>query len=236
MGGSETPMASETVVWRIFLGIALIMTLLLLGSITVCATNSTCLNHIPTAANMLNSTFTMPFIVSGVNAALGFHLLTSSCLYYACSIKSPYWSKIQMFSALLVYFTCIVTLFVLPFTTGWPSNWANITILCALSLWMMTASVSIKRGLKGRPLKWNIVSWIFFCMCVIIYIVIRAVPLPVINKDAGLLTMEILGFLSFVGFMLACLDHIWKMSIQFNVNLAPIFVPFTQDDNSSNQL
>lgn len=207
---------SETCVWKIFTGAGVLLITLILSSVVVCGVNATCRNHIPTVSNMLSSTFAAPYLMGGLVIAFVFHAFIVWCLYHACNTKSYYWSNLQMFSAYLIYFTCIVTLYVLPFTSGWPDNWANVSILAALCFWMVVTIVSIWRGIPLRPIMWNVIMWLIYTSCVIVYIAVRAVSLPMINKDVGLLVSEIIGGLALVGFMVATISHIWDMSIQFN--------------------
>lgn len=197
--------------WKVFIFLFGLIAFLVGASAIICGTDEKCMNNIPTVRNMLNSTFATPFIVSGLNAALGVHLVTSTFLYYTTLVKSPYWSFLQFVFAIIMYTTCIVTLFVLPFT-GWMNNWANISILVALILWMLCVQVSLKRNRKPIVILFS--TMMLLAVCILIYIVVRAVPdIPEPGRDVGILVVELIGALSVTVFMCVCITHIYSMSI-----------------------
>jgi len=202
--------------WKVFLCLFGLIAFLIGASAIICGTDAKCKHNIPTVQNMLNSTFATPFIVSGLNAALGVHLLTSTFLYFTTSVKSPYWSTLQIMCAIIMYATCIITLFVLPFT-GWPNNWANIATLVMLALWMFVVQVSLKRNRKPVVVLFSVTM--LYCVCVLIYIVVRAAPdIPPAGRDVGILVVELMGALAVTVFMCVCITHIYRMSIHIVTN------------------
>lgn len=204
--------ASLIKLWKIFLVLFGLIVFLFISSAIICGTDAKCVNYIPTVKNMLNSTFATPFIVSGLDAALGVHFITSTFLYFSTSIRAPYWSLLQILSAVLTYATCIITLFVLPFS-GWANNWANVATLVMLVLWMAFAQISLKRNRHSIGLLLG--CMMLYIVCVIIYIVVRAVPdIPLAGRDIGILVVEIMGGLALVVFVCICISHIYRMSIK----------------------
>ncbi len=203
-------------VWKIFLALFAIILFMFITSSIICGSNAECRYHIPTVSNMLNSTIATPFLVSGFNVAVGFHFLTILCLYCMTVAYAYYWSMLQVFFGIIVYATLVITLFIIPFT-GWEHNWANVSTLAALVLWMVFAQISIKRGLRLQAFKQTIVPFIIFCCCVLVYIIVRAVDsagLPENGRDIGIMVCEIVGALSFIVFMLMCIWQVRELGIQ----------------------
>lgn len=184
------------------------------GSAIICGADVKCRNHIPTVANMLNSTIATPFLVTGFNAALAAHFVTVTGIAYVAKHKAPYWAMLQVTSAFLVYGSTVATLFVLPFT-GWPNDWANIFILVSLAFWMMLAQIALRRGLRDA-LTWQFSSMtILYSLTIIPYIVVRALPhLAIPKKDIGLLVCQVVGATSLVLFILVCITHVWKVRVR----------------------
>lgn len=206
-------------VGKILIGLIVLVAVLFFTSIMLCVTNDECRSNIPTISNMLNDTFTTPFVVSGMNAGLGLHLITSWCLYSMTCVHVYLWSMLQAFFAVAVYFSIIVTMFVFPFT-GWELNWANLTVIFSLILWMASVMLCLYRyygrKMQGRRglLRWNVVFFVVFLLCSIVYIALRSVgSLAMVRKDDGLLVVEIVGGLSFFMFMILMLVHIGRMTI-----------------------
>lgn len=210
---------SVTKLWRLVLVLIIIIVVLFFTSLIICVTNDQCRNHIPTVNNMLNSTFTTPFVVSGMNAALGLHLVTSAGLYYLTEAKFPYWSYLQIFFAAAIYLCIIVTMMVFPFT-GWQINWANVSIIVSIWLWLLIVLVSLFRHYQSRTspkqrlVKWNGVALLLFFICSLIYIVLRGVPhMGIVPRDDGILVVEIVGGIAFFCFMILCGLHIGGLEI-----------------------
>lgn len=221
---NQPSFTSVTKLWKLVVVLIIIIVILFFTSLIICVTNDQCRNHIPTVNNMLNSTFTTPFVVSGMNAALGLHLVTATGLYYLTESKFPYWSYLQLFFAAAIYLSIIVTMMVFPFT-GWQINWANVGIIVSLWLWMLIVLVSLFRHYRARTspkqslVKWNGVALLFFVVCSFIYLVLRGIPqLDVIPKDDGILVVEIVGGISFFAFMILCGIHVGGLEIQIRVN------------------
>jgi hypothetical protein len=209
-----SPYSDGIAVWKIFTFLGFLLVFLFGGAGIICGTDSKCRNYVPTVQNMLNSTFATPFVVSGFYTVLGGHFVVSVCLYSATSVRSYYWSGLQLVAAALIYFCCVVTLFVLPFT-GWPNNWANVSILVAIALWMLCVQVSMRRGLHRLLIGYPFVAQYVYYACVIPYIVVRAVPdIPVQGKDAGILVCEVVGGVALLVFMAMLVAHVWSMRIR----------------------
>lgn len=207
-----------TKLWRMLAVLLVIVIILFFTSMILCFTNNQCRNHIPTVSNMLNSTFSAPFITSGMNAALGIHLITASGIYYMTEYNAFLWSWMQMFMACGMYLSIIITMFVFPFT-GWETNWANLSIIITAALWMVCAIVALWRyynrkiSRKQKLVRWNFALFVVFLLCAISYIVVRAVPLDIVPKDDGILVIEIIGGISFFCFMILCVIHIASLQI-----------------------
>lgn len=206
-------------VGKVLVALIALIVVLFFTSMMLCVTNDECRNKIPTLSNMLNSTFTTPFVVSGMNAGLGLHMITTWCLYSMTSVHVYLWSMLQVFLAIAVYFSVIVTMFVFPFT-GWEANWANLAVIFSLVLWMVSVMLCLYRfygrKLQGHRglLRWNVVFFALFAMCTIVYIALRSVgSLGIVPKDDGLLVVEIVGGLSFFAFMVLMLVHIGRMTV-----------------------
>ena len=211
--GKKTP---AIVIWKIFLFLFVIILFLFVSSAIVCGTDDGCRSNIPTIQNMLTSNLSVPFVISGLNVVLGIHLLISTFLFFTTNIKAPHFSALQVLSAVFSYVSCIVALFVLPFT-GWANDWVNVSTIVILAFWMCFAQVSLKRNLYS--IRWFSLMTIIYICCIIPYIVVRAVPdIPIYGKDVGLLVIEIVGGLSFVLFMILCIRHIYKMEIRFDTH------------------
>jgi hypothetical protein len=200
--------------WKIYLILGSMVAFLFVGSAIICGSDEKCRNHIPTVANMLNSTLATPFLVTGFNAALVVHFVTVASIAFVAKHKAPYWAMMQMLAAVLVYGSTVTTLFVLPFT-GWTNNWANIFILCTMAVWMMLAQVALRRGLRNA-MGWPFTSMtILYVLCVIPYIVVRAMPtLPIPNKDIGMLVCQTVGACALVTFIIVCIIHVWKVGVR----------------------
>jgi hypothetical protein len=200
-------------IWKIMLTMTGLVVFVLAGSAIICGTDDKCRNHVPTVQNMLNSTLSTPFFITGVNVALGAHFIIAVSITYVTKARAMYWGVLQMTSAIVIYFCCIATLFVMPFV-GWQNNWTNVTILIAIALWMVLSQISLRRGLRNT-IRWGFNIMYLYIVCVIPYIVVRAIPdLPIQGKDAGLLVCEIVGALSFVMYMCVCLAHVYNVSIR----------------------
>lgn len=209
-----------TKLWRLLALLVMVICMLCLTSIIICATNNQCRNHIPTVSNMLNSTLVAPFITGGLYGTLGLHLVIASGFYYMLHQQHPYWSYLQLFFADTIYLSVIITMLVYPFT-GWQMNWAIVTILVTVALWMLIVLLSLIRyyqrrtSAKQRLVKFNGILCLLYIVCSIIYIVLRGIPdLGIIPRDDGILVVEIIGGLSFFLFMILCVIHIGGLEIQ----------------------
>lgn len=222
LSGDERDTTKSFKVGKVLVGLIVLMVVLFFTSMMLCVTNDQCRNNIPTLSNMLNSTFTTPFVVSGMNAGLGLHLISSWCLFSMTSVHVYIWSMLQVFLAVALYFSVIITMLVFPFT-GWESNWANVTVILSLILWMLSVMLCLYRfygrRLQGRRglLRWNVFLFVLFFSCALVYIVLRSVgSLGIVPKDDGILVVEIVGGLSFFAFMVLLLVHIGGMTVHLS--------------------
>jgi len=222
--------------WKVFLFIFSIVLLMFITSSIICASDEECRYHIPTVSNMLNSTMTTPFVVSGFGTSILFHLLSSLSLYCITCEKAYYWSILQVLFAIFFYIQIVITLFVLPFT-GWENNWANISVLVVLLIWMLLTQVSIKRGLQ-KAFRQTLIPFSIFAVSVLVYIIVRAVPqIPLNGRDAGIMVCEVIGALSFIAFMLICIWQVRFLGIQIirpNINDNGVYAKFQIDDIEQN--
>lgn len=208
------PPSRPVPLWKIYVILSSMILAFFAGSAIICGSDVQCRNHIPTVGNMLNSTMIAPFLITGFNAAIGIHFITVVGIYNVAMHKALYWALLQSFAAIMVYASTVATLFVLPFT-GWSNNWANVFILVNILVWMIVAQIALAQGLRHRRM-WPFVSMtILFFLCLIPYVVVRAVPdIPLPNKDVGLLVCEMIGGLSLGFFVLACILHVWNVQIK----------------------
>lgn len=206
-------------VWKIFATLFAIILFMFITSAIICGSNEECRYHIPTVSNMLNSTMTTPFLISGFNTAIGFHMLTVVSLYCMTVGTAYYWSILQASTAVLVYASLVITLFIIPFT-GWEYNWANLGALVGLVLWMGTAQVSIIRGFH-TSFRQTLIPFVLFVSCVIVYIAVRSAVHGVNERDVGLVVTESIGCVSFVVFMLMCIWQVRHLGIRILVPSSP---------------
>jgi len=219
--GTALPSASHTIpLWRILISISLLIIVLLVSCILVCGTNEQCRARIPTLNNLLNSTFVAPFLITALNSLLSLQLFVSVGIYYKTQTKALYWSRLQMLTSIALYVSVVITLFVFPFT-NWNYNWANITIIVALVLWMITVLVSLRRFYRHRldnkrkMLFWSTCMCVMYTLSSVAYIVIRALQNDLL--ESGLLVSEIICGLGIGGFLLSCLGHIWNLQFKISV-------------------
>lgn len=207
-------------VGKLLIGLIILIGVLFFTSMMLCVTNDQCRNKIPTISNMLNSTFTTPFVVSGMNAGLGLHLVTTTCLYSMTRVYVMIWATLQLFLAFAIYFSVIITMMVFPFT-GWESNWANLSVILSITMWMAAVMLCLYRfygrklDRKRGLLRWNVVLLVLFILCTIVYITLRSVgSMGIVPRDDGILVVEIVGGMSFFIFMSLLLVHIGSLEIQ----------------------
>lgn len=199
----------EIPLWRILLGISLLVFILLITSILVCGTNEVCRARLPTLNNLLNSTFVAPFMVTALNSILSLHLFTAMGIYYKTE------NRIQLICAMAVYVSVVITMFVFPFT-NWSQNWANVTIIFTLSIWMLVTLLALRRFYRHRingrrnMLLWSTCMWVLYVTGSVIYIVLRSLPPE--TAGAGLLIVEIASGIGLCGFLLSCVGHIWDLT------------------------
>ena len=206
----------ETSLYSLLLLLGIVIVLMIGTSAIVCFTDETCKHRIPTMNNLLNSTFTAPFLVTGVNAAIGAHVLVVIGVYYRTRLATASWSRIQVLFALATYMSAGITLFVSA-KTGWAHDWANVGTVIVLGCWMVCTQMALRStysGKIGAPRKLLIISLaicILYCILSIIYVVLRAVPVQKYvsekNKHVGMLISEILSGITLVGYVTLAVLH-----------------------------
>lgn len=198
--------------WRILAGTCLLIAVLFASSILVCGTNQMCRSRIPTLSNLLDSVFVSPFLVTALNAVLSLHMFTSVSLYYKTG------SRLGMLSAFLVYVSVVITMFVFPFT-DWSRNWANVTIIVTLLLWMMITTISLKHFYRHRLDSQKSIMYlsgaivVLYATSSIAYIVCRAA----VASETALLVTEIFSGFGVAGFLILCVAHIWDLQFKIHV-------------------
>jgi len=215
--GTALPAARHAIpLWRILVSISLLIGALFISTIVVCGTNTQCRARIPTLNNLLHSTFVAPFLITSMNALLSLQLFISAGIYYKTQHKAPHWSRLLMLTSIMVYVSVVITLFVFPFT-DWDRNYANVTILLSLNLWMLTLLAALKSFYRHRidnKHKILVVSKLccfVYALASIAYIVLRALS----NYEKSLLVSEIFSALALGGFLVTSVAHIW--SLEFSI-------------------
>jgi|GWRWMinimDraft_12_1066020.scaffolds.fasta_scaffold13884_3 hypothetical protein len=198
-------------VWKLQLVLLILFIVFFVGSIILCGISNTCRGHIPTINNMLNSVFTIPYIMCALNTMIGIHFITVIAIYYKTQISSYYWSRLQIFMAMVVYLCTGITLFVYPFT-GWDANWANVSILATYVLWELICMMALWRCERSHHVGLMLSFTVFYILNLIVYIVLRAIPN---NFDVGILVAELLMGLSVLGFLALCVLQVFSMKISF---------------------
>lgn len=200
--------------WRIAFGIFFLITVLLLSTSLVCGFNEACRSRIPTVGHLLTSSFAAPYLVTAINAFLSLHLCTALGLRLKTKSASPQWSSLQLGMAVLVYIGAVITLFVFPFT-DWDRNWANLVMVVAFFLWMLTVILSLRSFhtkhyfLGRRGFRASIVLCVVYASSAIAYIVVRAV-----GEDVGVLVCELAGGAALVFFLVMGIAHISDLEIR----------------------
>lgn len=211
--------------WKALLFLLLILLCLLLSSFIICLTDYRCKTNIPTVNTLLNSSLASPFIITSINAGVGAHALTSIALYYRAKEITPVWARLQLLLAFILYCTFAIVLFVYPFTL-WDKDWANVSSLIVMALWIFLAQIVIVKINKSRfiqdkaLLRISFAAFIMYILSSIVYIVLRAVPsvgyaAGIVGKNIGILVSEILFGLSLVLFMILVVVHIRDIRIWF---------------------
>lgn len=206
--------------WKVMLVLIGLACFLFMSSAILCGINVECRNHIPTLHNLMNSTFSTPFVVSGMNAVLGLHFISSVSLYQLTEARTRYWSLLQVGLACCIYLSTIITLFVFPFT-GWEMDWANLSIIISTMLWQSVVVLCLWRhyavhASRRTLLKWSIACIVLYASCSLIYIVLRGVQtLSLVARDDGMMVVEIVAGLSFLLFMGFVVVHTARVRLQF---------------------
>jgi hypothetical protein len=217
--GTALPAAKHTVpLWRILVGISLLIAVLLVSTILVCGTNEQCRARIPTLNNLLHSTFVAPFLITSMNAVLSLQLFISVGIYYKTQRKAPHWSRIVMLTSIMVYVSVVITLFVFPFT-DWDGNYANVTIIVSLNLWMIALIVSLRSFYRHRidnkhkVLFLSKICCLVYALASLAYVLLRVFPV----YEKILLVAEIFSALALGAFLIASLAHIWSLEFSIRV-------------------
>ena len=202
--------------WKLLISSAILIIILLSTSVIVCVTNAECRNKVPAVSSVMSSSFAAPFMVSAISLCLALHLFVSNLLYFMTIREARIWSKFLRISAVVVYVTVIITLFVFPFT-DWSSNYANVAVLVAFGVWMGFVLKSLKihyRHTRSIVFFWSCFICGLYVVSVIIYLVFRFGYID----DKGVLLGEIGIGLGLFGFLNTCIVHVWEVKIKVEVN------------------
>lgn len=208
-------------VWKILATIATFGIIAILTGIIICTISDDCRNHIPTMSNMLNATITSPYVVFGMTSGMFVHGGTVFCLFGMTKDHVWIWSWAQVIFAGLTCICLLITMFVFPFT-GWERNWANVSVILCVILWMITIMVCLYRYYRRKiqrkrvTLRFLLFFFSLFVACVIVYVVLRSIgSLHIVPKDDGILVVELVGGISFFLFEALCIFQIVKLELQF---------------------
>lgn len=221
--GSKNEMSKESGETRLtsLLILLIIIIVIMIGtSWIVCFSNKTCKHQIPTMNNLLNSTFTAPFMVTGVNTAIGAHVIVVIGVYYRTYTRAASWAKIQVLFALLVYVSAAITLFVSS-KTGWNHDWSNIATVILLNTWIVCVQIALRAihvnniSKERRLLRIGLGVAILYTLLTIVFVVLRAIPVEKYvseyDKQVGLVCSEIMSGVTLIVFVVLVVMHIRKV-------------------------
>ena len=193
-----------------------IMVIMIAASFIVCFTDDTCKNRIPTTTNLLNSTFTAPFLVTAINAALISHGIIVIGVYFRTHYRAPQWSILQVILSIFAYASVCISLFISG-KTGWNHDWGNLATLLIFIGWMICVQFAFKAVYKDRItrekklLRISLCILVLYILVVIIYVVLRSVPIDKYvnekSKQVGLLVSEILTAITLLGYTILTVIH-----------------------------
>ena len=215
--------SKEMPIYSLLILLVVIMVLMVGTSAIVCFTDETCKNRIPTTTNLLNSTFTSAFLVTGMNAGLAAHGIIVAAVFYRAKHRSHGWASAQVVIAVFVHASACISLFVSG-KTGWSHDWANVSTIIALAVWMACVQFALRAVYRDRIakqrklLRASLVIMILYTLVCFIYIVLRAVPVhKYVNeksKQVGLLVSEILTAATMVTYMFLTVLHTNRVRFQ----------------------
>ena len=208
--------SKEIPLYSLLILLVIIIVIMIGSSAIVCFTDDTCKDRIPTTTNMLNSTFTSAFLVTGMNAALAAHGIVVAGIFYRAKHRSHAWASAQVIIAVFVHASACISIFVAS-KTGWNQDWANVSTILALALWMICVQFALRAVYRDRIakqrnlLRASLVVFILYTIVCIIYVVLRAVPVDKYvnekSKQVGILVSEILTAITLVAYNFLTVLH-----------------------------
>lgn len=107
------------------------------ASVLVCVTNDECHMNVPDFHNLLNSTISTPYLVTGINSVIGLHIVTVTAFYYKTQ------SLVQLIMALAMYIAIGLVFFIFPFSSY--NNYASIAVSISTIAWMVVVLFVLQR-------------------------------------------------------------------------------------------
>ena len=186
-------------------------------SAILCFTNESCKQHIPSIHNLFNSPYTIPYIVSALNTMLSIHGILVVAVYAKTKTRSAIGSKVQILSALSLYISLCISLFVFPISLD-NINYTSILILLSISIWMLSILLSLKDLYNGNmdpKRKYLLHVLIVFFMYNIFAIIYMGLAFSYQN-EIWVLFSEILCGLSILLYIILIFYHVGNMTIKIS--------------------
>lgn len=180
-------------------------------SAILCFAKDECKNNVPSLHNMLNSSFSAPFIVTALNTVLSIHGILIVALYGKTHFKSYYGSRLQIIAAILLYILIAITLFVFPYMPT--VNYASILIILGIAVWKVAILITLKNYYKGhlQP-KYLFPSGLMFG----VYVLSSAVYVGLkysFQNELGIMIVELICGFSVFAFLILIMYHVGNISI-----------------------
>ena len=213
----QDPPARTFSAGRVLAVIGLLFAAHFLAGVVVCAASAQCRNRIPTLANMLEFPLAQPYAILMLGFMVALHCVLCWCLYYYTERRAPRWSSAQIMCMMMLYLSAFVTVMVLP-ATGWRRNWSDVVPLVVAAAWMVVACISLQANADGRDkgVRILLACALVYVVCVIIHVVLRAVPLDVLRskgRDVGMLVVQWIGGAVVVVFTILCAARVRHMQM-----------------------
>lgn len=190
--------------WQLLIMLITVFLIMILASLIMCVSTKECRISIPTIHVMLTSPKTAPYMVVGLTSGLYVFFITCIALY----VKTD--NKFVLIGGLGVYASIAAILIVFPFT-GWDENWAILLFIGAYLTWMIVIALALRKTYAERLKALQIVTIVIYAGCGIVYAVLKFVP--VINKQIGVLVVDVIGTFAIIGYMSICLALVWNVKV-----------------------
>lgn len=190
-------------IYKILLVLFICIVLFYLCSIVVCVTNKECVQQVPDVHNLLNSTITTPYIVTGINSLVGLHIIVVFALY----LKTE--SFMQLLVALAMYASIGLIFFIFPFSSY--NNYGNIALTLTTLAWMIVVLFVLQREIKTQ-------TYMFYSALILFFMYTALMITHIALKFAfyiggghiAMLIIEIMSALSMGGFLFVVIYFIGK--------------------------